>query len=97
MTKPVPGAKRGRPPGFVGSANRTIEYVCSACRNEFTKEDLFAKRVIYSHVGRNTKIIRSRTTAWLCEACMNADPDYARDGYASSPGMKGTRIAAGTD
>ena len=93
MTKPKPGARRGRPPGFAGQSNRNIEYSCTACGKEFTKDTLFAKRVMFAILGRNKGVVRSRTVAWLCEPCMNADPDYAREMYASSPGMKDTSLA----
>lgn len=89
----IPKRKPGRPPGGVGTANRDIDYTCHRCLKQFDRETLRAKKVQYLMMGRNGKVIRSRVIEWLCVPCMEKDPDYNRELWIASPGMKDIRDA----
>ena len=83
----------GRPPGFKGTSNRDIEYVCSTCHLEKERDDLVVKRVVFSHIGRGAKPLKSRVRAWVCSTCLETDIDWNAAKFAASPGMKDTKLA----
>ena len=78
----------GRPPGFQGSSNRSIQYQCTECAKQATRETLFSKRVSWATIGSNPKVVRVRTIAWVCKTCMEADPNYQREPHSQAPGNK---------
>lgn len=86
ITPAEPKRKPGRPPGFKGSSNRNIDYVCSVCGGRSTKEKLASKRILFSTIGDKPKTFRTRTVAWLCEVCMLRDPDFQREAIVDAPG-----------
>lgn len=64
------------------------EYKCTECKQVTLKKLLYAKKVVFSPIGAGTKIIKSRTVAWLCNECIELDPDYQREAFNKSPGLK---------
>lgn len=83
-----PPKRRGRPPGFKGTANRPIDYTCMTCKQPKTREELLVRRVSWAEMGRNGKPIRSRSVGWQCRACVEADPDFNRQAFLDAPGIK---------
>ena len=58
---------------------------CSGC-NQITSLELLAiKQVSFLERTKRGKVIKSRVVAWLCEECMEADPDFQLPPY-SGPG-----------
>ena len=64
------------------------EYRCSCCGQITLKDLLQAKKVIFSPIGAGAKITKSRTVAWLCNECVEVDPDWNREKFTGSPGLK---------
>lgn len=60
---------------------------CSCCGAITSPELLTVKRVQFMPRTRTTKVIRSRSVAWLCGGCLAKDPDWNREAYKGSPGM----------
>lgn len=84
-------------PIYDDKSNRSIQYVCDRCQTDVGKLNLRAKRVQFVTIGLNGKMIQSRIVAWLCIACMEADPDFQRPARSASPGMRDTRLAKDLD
>ena len=64
------------------------EYQCSVCGDVRERADLACKRVNFQDLGPGSRVIRSRTVAWVCkDKCMKIDPDYQRPAF-DAPGMK---------
>lgn len=78
--------KRGRPPGFKGTANRPIDYVCSMCKTDTPRDDLTAKIATFKKIGPQGKTIRTRTVAWLCPFCLVNDKHWKIEKY-NGPGL----------
>lgn len=66
---------------------RHIAYRCSACGASKDRDSLFVKRVYFATMGVKYKILKSRTVAWLCESCRDADPHWTQE-FSQSPGFK---------
>lgn len=79
-----------------GGHRRNIKYICTNC-HRLTKgrDDLTAKRITFSTVSNGQKLLRSRTIAWLCHECREADPDWNRPALSSSPGYSDTKFYTG--
>jgi hypothetical protein len=88
-----PKRGRGRPPGFVGSVNRDIDYSCATCGRSVGRDNLLSKRVVYLKLTRPQKTIRSRAIKWICQPCAEQETEWNQAPLAGSPGMKGTRLA----
>lgn len=78
----------GRPSGFKGSPNRDIQYDCARCDATPGREGLVAVRVQFVTIGKPQRLIRSRTTEWICNPCMEQDPAYNQEALTDAPGMK---------
>jgi hypothetical protein len=59
---------------------------CSGCGDITSPERLTIKRANFSSRTASSKIKRSRVVAWLCDECLDKDPDWNRRPYGS-PGM----------
>jgi len=89
------------PPAREVKANRPIDYSCSECRRKVGREHLMAVRVQFKEMGVHGRIVKTRTTEWLCtipqengdQSCLDSNPAWQADRMAESPGFKGTRIA----
>ena len=68
-------------------------YRCTVCLQRVERNDLLAKRVVYTTMGVPTRTIRSRTVAWVCSACREEDSAWTSEPHASSPGMAHTKLA----
>lgn len=51
-------------------------YACTNCGKDKKREDLTSKKVMFSGIGNNSTVFRSRTVDWLCEDCLGEDKDY---------------------
>lgn len=60
---------------------------CTNCGQMTSPELLTVKRVQFLPRTAATRVIRSRSTDWLCETCLEKDPDWNRPAYRGSPGM----------
>lgn len=73
---------------------------CSRCGNITSPELLTIKRVQFMARDKPTKVIKSRTTEWLCEPCLALDPDWNREAYTApghtSPGLERVRASRGS-
>lgn len=91
--RPPSTGKVGRPKGGVGTPNRVIDYRCTTCDKVKPRDELLAKRVSFSRMGRGGKLIQSRIRGWVCMSCLPHDPDWCAPKFSAAPGMKGTSIA----
>lgn len=66
---------------------RTVSYTCTNCGENKERDELVVKRVQFATMGAGYKTIKSRTTAWLCQACREADPAWNQEFIFSAPGM----------
>lgn len=79
--------KRGRPSGQIGTLNRDIKYMCDTCKEDVGRDRLFIREATFIKLS-DRKRLRTRRCNWLCDKCMVAHPDYTRERYADSPGMR---------
>jgi hypothetical protein len=81
---------------------RDIEYVCSNCGRDVGRDNLRVKTVSFREMGRNGRVIQSRSVAWLCVVprsvdgltilgCLYTDEGFDREKYTDSPGMADIR------
>jgi hypothetical protein len=61
------------------------EHRCSGCDNITSPELLTVKKAVFYPKGQPKKTVKSVVLAWLCEACLEKDPDFNRPPY-SGPG-----------
>ncbi len=61
-------------------------YKCGECGSEPGRDNLVVKRVEFANIGRAGKVLRRRSVAFLCQACMQADKAYTQEPYTKSPG-----------
>lgn len=72
----------------MGTSRKRPAYFCTVCGKRTQRSQLTVKRAIYAEMGRGGKVIRSRTTGWLCSTCRTADPDWRQDVYSDAPGWQ---------
>lgn len=65
-----------------------LVYSCTSCGTETERELLMVRKVSFHLMGRRGRMIRSRTTDWLCPACVSKDTAWKQEGYHGSPGMQ---------
>lgn len=68
------------------------DYVCSKCSKEVTREEagrgkLVRKIVQFVAFGKNPRIVKSITVAFLCEDDLRNDEDYKREPHRG-PGQR---------
>ena len=78
-----------------GPSNRNIEYKCDYCGRPTSRSALKVKRTQFKEMGEGGAVLVTRTIAWLCLSCMEADPDYNRPAFSASPGLRDTKMANG--
>lgn len=72
---------------------RYTDYSCGTCKKDWNDDPdpqskLARKIVTFQKMGPKGKVIRSRTTQFICiEGCMPLDRDFAR-GAHDAPGMR---------
>jgi hypothetical protein len=76
-------------------SRRQYDLSCDKCKQQFPRAKLFVRRVQFVQLGMNGKVMRSRTTDWLCESCMGEHPDYNRTAHRDSPGNQHSEPAGG--
>lgn len=78
---------------------RNIKYKCSQCGEPRDRTDLVAVQVRFYELGRNAKLLRTRTIGWLGKSCcLEKDGIWALPKHAQAPGMADTALAnGGTD
>lgn len=67
------------------------EYKCrgpGSCGRHTERELLTVKKVVFTVMGAGGKVLKSRTVAWLCDECVEKDPEYTSEPYANAPGLK---------
>lgn len=79
--------RRGRPPGQEGTLNRDIHYICEVCNYDVGRNLIFVREVTFIRLADKTRV-RTRRTQWICAGCMVKEPDYNRQRYTASPGMR---------
>lgn len=79
--------RRGRPPGQQGTLNRKIDYKCDCCGRPTTRDNLFVREVTFIKLS-DRKRQRTRRCGWICRECMTTHPDFDRERYKASPGMR---------
>jgi hypothetical protein len=63
------------------------DYRCTVCRQVTLKQLLTVKKAVFQPLGAGAKIIKSRTVAWLCNECVELDPEYMLEAF-NAPGHK---------
>lgn len=51
-------------------------YACTNCGVDKPRNELSSKKVMFSGIGMDTAVFRSRVVDWLCENCLGQDSDY---------------------
>lgn len=64
------------------------ERPCSKCGQKFPRELLTVKRVTFHEFGKNGRMIKSRTSAWLCPKHRDEDPDWIAEPYEQQRKVK---------
>jgi len=59
---------------------------CGKCKQKTLRELLYAKVVSFRSF-ENNRVVKSRTTIWLCNECVKNDPDWNMEPYKSAPGL----------
>lgn len=54
---------------------------CSKCGQQFPRELLTVKRVVFYEFGKNGRMIKSRTAGWLCPQHRDEDADWIAEPY----------------
>jgi len=49
-------------------------YDCTICGASSGRENLTVVSVQFKPMGPGTRVIKSRTTQWLCSTCLDKDP-----------------------
>lgn len=62
-------------------------YKCTDCGKMTPRDKLLTKKVSFSTLGSDGKMIKSRTVGWLCFPCVKKDPTYNIPEY-DSPGLR---------
>lgn len=79
-----------------GQSNRSIKYICSRCQREVGRANLVVQRVQYLEIGVSGKLLKTRTTGWVCrdveDACLDKDPHWTADRYRGTPGLADTEV-----
>lgn len=60
-------------------------YECTRCKTPCERKLLMIRQVNFKLIGEGGRLIRSRTTHWLCPKCVDGDPDW-NAGKFKSPG-----------
>jgi hypothetical protein len=55
------------------------KYKCSSCGEVTERDDLLAKKVLFTTMGEGARIKRSRVVGWLCPNCREKDPEWNRE------------------
>ncbi len=74
-----------------------IKYACTRCGASQPRAKLTVKRAEFASMGERFKVLKRRTTDWLCATCRDADPDWNRPAHGSSPGMANTKVGPDHD
>lgn len=73
---------------------------CTNCGNHCSKELLTIRKVIFTARTQPSKVLKSRTTDWLCEECRDEDPDWNRKAFDApghtSPALERARKISGS-
>lgn len=64
------------------------DYRCTPCGRVTERELLYVKKVTFSEMGAGGKVVRSRTVDWICDECIEKDPEYNSEPYVNAPGLK---------
>lgn len=71
--------------------------VCTGCGKQTSPELLMIIRVQFMRRTAPSKVVRSRSKAWLCEACLEKNEDWKQEPYKSpghtSPNLERVRAA----
>jgi hypothetical protein len=77
----------------MAATGKKIEYLCSLCGTAQPRDQLVAKQVRFYPIGKNASPVRTRTVAWIGQACgcLTADPEWNLPRYNRSPGAQAQR------
>lgn len=67
------------------------DYKCTKCGKITLRDILVVKSVVFKNMGAGANTLKSTTTEWLCDECLELDEDYQRPPFRS-PGMKSTPL-----
>jgi NMD protein affecting ribosome stability and mRNA decay len=63
------------------------ENLCTRCGSITSPELLTIVRVCFYPRTKTTKVIKSRTIAWLCEGCLDSNEYWNLPSHKGAPGM----------
>lgn len=63
-------------------------YECTRCKTPCERELLMARSVNFKLMGEGGRLIKSRTSDWLCPACVKVDPDYTAPPFKAPGALK---------
>lgn len=72
---------------------RKITYRCTNCGEEKPREDLLARRVVFTTI-KPVRTVLSRVTGWWCGSCRAQDPIWNSEPRVNSPGVTAAEEAA---
>jgi hypothetical protein len=64
-----------------------MNYACTICKLQKPRSDLLARRVSFTTI-KPIRIVRSRTTDWVCSDCREKDPAWTSPKWETSPGQR---------
>jgi predicted RNA-binding Zn-ribbon protein involved in translation (DUF1610 family) len=59
----------------------TRAYRCTGCNEVIPREQMTVKHAVFKTPGTGPKVIKSRTTEWLCPPCLAKDADWNIDAH----------------
>lgn len=68
------------------------EYRCGTCGQITLRELLTVKKVVFTELGSGAKIVKSRTVGWLCNECIEKDPDFQIEKFQTAPDHKSAAL-----
>ncbi len=54
----------------------TKTYKCTGCGEVVSREVLIVKHAVFKTPGVGPRVVKSRTTHWLCPSCLEKDSDW---------------------
>jgi hypothetical protein len=57
-------------------------YRCTKCKRDCKRAELTVKKAVFLEMGEGARTVRSRVMEWLCESCLEVDPEYNKEKFA---------------
>lgn len=61
----------------------TPSYGCTRCGAPVGRDQLTVKKVLFTTMGEGPRTKKARVLEWLCDSCMQRDPDFNREKFSA--------------